>query len=254
MRNLFLVIVLSLAASVAFSQSIHDITWHTEEYPPFNYKEDGVVKGVAVDFLLAIWKKLGVNKTRSDIKMVPWARGVRILETRKNTCLFSTSLTSSRINVLGWKFAYPIPRLSDTSENQLVAKIKKGLVFNSAQDVVAYEGKFGVIRGDVGVSLLEDLGVSRHKLMIASSPQQLTQMLHAGRFDVVSYSLDAMRKAMAEVNIDEAEYEGVYTFPIASLGYAFHHSTDPMLIKQVQQAIDELYEEGIADEIVEGYR
>jgi len=254
MKKLILSFTLFMFTSLSHAESIENITWLTEEYPPFNYKEDGEVKGIAIDLLLEIWKKLGVNKTKSDIKLVPWARGVKTLQTQPNTCLFSTTLTAERLNVLGWKFAYPIPRIRDESENQLIALVKKGLRFNSTQDILNFDGKFGVVRDDVGAALLLSLGIGDHKLERTSKPAQLTRMLQAGRFDVASYSIDAMRKAMKTEGINPDLFESVYAFPLTPMGYAFHHNIDPKIVKQVQQAIDKLYAEGVADEIIERYK
>lgn len=253
MKKFVLPIALSLWASLVTAQALEDINWLTEEYPPFNYKEDGELKGIAVDFLVEIWKKLGVKKTKADIKLVPWARGVKTLESQPNTCLFSTTLTANRLNVRGWKFAYPIPRIREDSENQLIARVDKNLSFNSVNDVLNYKGNFGVVRGDVGASLLLDLGVGDHKLERTSEPKQLTLMLHAGRFDVASYSIDAMQKAMNQEGIDPTLYENIYAFPLSPLGYAFHHNIHPKILKKIQQAIDELHAEGVAEEIVQRY-
>jgi polar amino acid transport system substrate-binding protein len=254
MKAFFLAILLALHSSLIHATNLDEITWLTEEYPPYNYKEDGIVQGIAVDFLLEIWKKLEINKKRSDIKLIPWARGVMMLQTQPNTCLFSTTLTDERLNVLGWKFAYPIPKGKTESDNHLIAKADKGLSFNSINDVLNYKGNFGVVRGDVGASLLLNLGVGDNKLEKTTSPQTLSRMLQADRFDVVSYSINAMKNTMKKEGIDPSQYESVYTFPVAPLGYAFHHNIDPNIIKAVQNAIDELYAEGKADKIIRRYQ
>ena len=43
----------------------------TEEYPPFNYTEDGHEKGLATDVVLAVLKQMGMQ---ADIRSLPWAR------------------------------------------------------------------------------------------------------------------------------------------------------------------------------------
>lgn len=80
----------------AYSSSLDDIAWYTEEYPPWNYTENGELKGYYVDVLLDLWKQVGINKTKEDIKVIPWARGYHYLKTDPNTALFSMARTEER--------------------------------------------------------------------------------------------------------------------------------------------------------------
>ncbi len=77
-----------LLASSGFAFGGDDLTIITEDYPPLNYVEHEELRGPAVDIVRAIRDKLGIG---SKIKVYPWARGYRYLETRKNTALFSTT-------------------------------------------------------------------------------------------------------------------------------------------------------------------
>ena len=56
------------------------IDWITEEYPPLNYTENGVVTGVFVDVLAAMWNKLGIKGAASNIKVLPWARSYKLVQ------------------------------------------------------------------------------------------------------------------------------------------------------------------------------
>jgi len=48
-----------------------NLTYLTEDYPPSNYLENGVLKGVAVDVLKALWMKMGVKE--QPIEVSNWA-------------------------------------------------------------------------------------------------------------------------------------------------------------------------------------
>jgi len=56
--------------------ALEKMDWMTEQYPPFNYidEKDGQLKGITVDILMEMFKKVGVQKTRKDIPILPWAR------------------------------------------------------------------------------------------------------------------------------------------------------------------------------------
>jgi polar amino acid transport system substrate-binding protein len=196
-----------------------------------------------------MWKKVGLNKTTKDIKVVPWARGVKMIKTKPGTCLFGTTLTSERKDVLGWKFVYPIPLIDDEAENHIIARKSKKVTFNSVEDLKQYKGKFGVVRGDVGEGLLVGAGVNAAKLDKAANPISLVKKLDKGRYDLVSYSFTTASTKMKESGIDPSKFEIVFAFPPKPMGYAFYHNTDPALLKKLQEALDALHSDGTAEAI-----
>ena len=78
MKQSCLVLFFVLFACVVSAQTLNDLTWMTEEYAPYNFTENGQLKGVAVDVLLEVWKRVGIQKTAKDISVYPWARGVSV--------------------------------------------------------------------------------------------------------------------------------------------------------------------------------
>jgi len=253
MKNYIIVTLIVLFSNVSIAQTIENIQWITEEYPPYNYQEKGDLKGIAVDTLLAIWKKIGLNKTAKDIKVFPWARGVKMLKTKPGTCLFSTTITNERKNILGWKFIFPIPLITEEPENHIIARKSKKIVFNSIEELKNFNGKYGVVRGDIGEGLLIEAGVNSLKFDKAPNPVSLVKKLEKGRYDLISYSFSTATTKMKEVGIDPAKYEVVFEFPPTPMGFAFHHSTDESIIKKLQSALDELHSEGTAEKIKNKY-
>ena len=67
------------------SQTIDDLYFITENYPPYNFEDDGKLQGISVDLLVLIFKKLKAQKTIDDIHLKPWARGYSALLKKKNT-------------------------------------------------------------------------------------------------------------------------------------------------------------------------
>ena len=50
----------------------------TEQYPPYNYEEDGQVKGVGTEVVEEVLKEAGIDY---NIKVLPWARALKKAET-----------------------------------------------------------------------------------------------------------------------------------------------------------------------------
>ncbi len=95
------ILIISIAFNV-FSQSIDDLKMMTEEYPPFNYTEDGVIKGLSVNIIEMILNKYGSKLTRKDIEILPWDKAYKRLQTENNTVLFAMSKTKERLNLFKW--------------------------------------------------------------------------------------------------------------------------------------------------------
>ncbi len=247
------VCVILLSPTIITAQNLEGIEWFTEDYPPYNYIENGIPKGISIDLLLELWKKAGINKTRKDIQFVPWERGVRYVSKKSDTCLFTTVMTNERQNTLGWKFVYPIPQTSKLSNNRIFARKTSKIRFDSSDDLNYYDKKFGVVRGDIGMTLLIGAGVPKNKLDEATDPSSLIKKLEKGRYDVISYGYATTTTKMKAMGVDPVNYEVVFTFPTKPMGFAFYRHTDIAVIKAFQGALDQLYKDGTTDRILKKY-
>src|SRR5512139_3863504 len=52
-----------------------NLTFYTEQLPPYNYQENGALKGFSVDLLEAITAKMGTKVAREEVHLVPWTEG-----------------------------------------------------------------------------------------------------------------------------------------------------------------------------------
>ncbi len=255
MKKTALVIFFIFFASMAFAGSLEDIKWMTEDYPPYNYEEGGVKKGVSIDLLLAIFKKLGLNKGPEAIKIMPWNRGVKTVSSKPDTCLFATTMTDDRRDKLGWKFVLSIPQIiADGTGNYLIAKKSANIKFASREDIAKYGKRIGVVRGDVGEGLLTGSGFPAKKMDQAATPNNLVKKLGKGRIDIISYGYATVVTKMEELGIEVNDYEIVFTFPPAQMGYAFHKDTDPAVLAKFQKALDELTADGTTEAIKAKYK
>lgn len=257
MKKISVVVFLTLAlmtinSFTLFAQSMNDITWLTEDYPPFNYEENGTKKGIAVDLLLEMFKRSGTEKGPNDIKVVPWARGVKLLETDKNTCLFSTTLTPHRKNNLGYKFVAPIPQTSMESSNHIIAPKASGIKIKTASELKNY--RVGVVRGDVGQGLAEEAGVAAGNIDMCNNGDVLFKKIKKKRFDVASYGFDTFTTKLKEAGGNPDDYEIVFSFPPMQMGYAFNKNCDPTILKKLQVALDEITKDGTAEKIKNKYK
>jgi polar amino acid transport system substrate-binding protein len=71
----------------------------TEDSPPANYLDNGKLKGVSVEIVREILRRL---KLPDKIQTVPWARGYTLALTQSNVALFSTTRLPQREKLFKW--------------------------------------------------------------------------------------------------------------------------------------------------------
>lgn len=242
-------VVLAMAVTPAHSQTIDDLTFITEDYPPFNFERDGKRQGIAVDTLAEMLALTGAKKTRADIKVWPWARGYETAQKEKNTVLFSTTRTEAREHLFKW--VGPIM----PSRIVLVAKKKRGIRITSIGDINTARYKVGVVREDIGGQLLDKMGAGKERLVLANSGVSLAKMLQADRVDLWAYGAPVIMWNLKELGFHAAEYEEVLTLTEAQHYYfAVNKETDDTLVARLQAALEQVKASGRFAEIVARYR
>ncbi len=253
MKNLIVIVAL-LFATAAMGQTleearqkIEEMYWMTEQYPPYNYRDDkdGQLKGITVDILMEMFKKIGVNKPRKDLKILPWARSYDYLLKKPGTALFSTTYTVERLQL--FKFVGPII----PTQISIIAHKRKGLKDVSVEDMNKL--RIGVVRDDIGDQLIQALGVKDRAVKRKSAADSMVKMLHAGRLDAIAYAEDIAKFQFKVTGIDPNQYETVYVLQKSHMGYTFHKSTDPRILEPLRKALDELRADGTVDKIYAKY-
>ena len=247
------VVIVVLSAAVASAEpfdeaaQIEGMFWMTEQYPPFNYldEHDGQLKGVTVDVLMEIFKKIGVGLAHADLKVLPWAQSYNDLLTKPNTALFSMTYSTERLQL--FKFVGPII----PTQVSIIAPRSKKLTIRSKEDLKGL--KIGVIRDDIGDQLIRDFGAEDDWIERKDSLDGLLDMLHEGRLDVVAYAEDVARFQFTLSGIDPNEYEIVHMLQQSHMGYAFHKATDSRVLEPMRKALDELRVDGTITRIHRKY-
>ena len=246
MTRIFIVtILLTIFSSLVFAQqpvqSLQDINWMTEEYAPFNFTEGGVLKGISVDILLEVWKKTDTAKTVKDIEVLPWARGLMYVKQKKNSCLFSTSITDER------KKQFVFAGSISDNDNVILARKSKGYKINAIADLKSLV--IGTVREDAGEQLLLSSGWEVANLERSSSVESLIRKLAIERMDAISYGMETSIYNMKILGIDPDKYEKIYLLRRTQLAYAFNRETNPEIIVLFQKAFDELEKDGTIEKI-----
>lgn len=212
---------------MALAAGPEDVTYLTEEYPPANYTEKGVLKGYAVDVLRAMWRKMGVPE--QPVEVSNWARAYNRADTTANTMLFVMTRTPEREGRFHW--VGPIHQ----SRYVLVGRSARHFQVTAPADLARY--RVGVIRADIGHKLLLEGGIPDGKLEKVADYRQLLKMLEAERVDMLCVAESMLMAFPRWSNLKPGDIKEVMTVKDVAVYYALSKDTDAALVKRFQNAL-----------------
>lgn len=229
-------ILVSLAAAAALwggslaAAGLGDLRIMTEQYPPYNFEQNGELRGIAVELLLAAADAAGQPLSKSEIDVLPWARGYRTVQKKSETMLFSMTRTEERDPLFKW-----VGPIADT-RIALVARKDANVEIGSEAEIADY--RIAVVRDDIGEQLLREVGVGDSSLDISVDPESAMKKLKAGRVDLWAYEENVAKWLINQSGDDFANYEAVHVLSESQLYYAFHKDTPKSVIEGFRDALD----------------
>ena len=219
--------------SLAASNSINDYTIITEDYPPFNYSDKDVRKGLSTEIFELILKNLNSTKTVKDIKALPWSTGYNLALSKENTALFSMARISEREELFKWVGPITSVKVS------IIAPKSKGIKLSKIEDLVKY--KIGLVKDDAAKHLLLlSYNVPKDNLKEFIKLSDSISQLDAGSIDLAASGEIAFKSEIKQKGKKNNDYETVFLLKESELFYAFNKNTPDSLIKQVQEAFDKV--------------
>jgi len=151
----------------------------TLEYPPYEYTQNGEIKGMAVDIVKLIFKEMNQPIT---IEVLPWARAIRYIKEGKRDAIFTAFKNSKRETFADYSTSVLMPQVVSLF-------VKKG-------SSIKYEGEFnefsqysiGVVR-KVSYGKLLDEALSNNIFKRVDAVNDGTQnfkRLLKGRIDIIA--------------------------------------------------------------------
>ena len=219
----------------------NEIVIITEDYAPLNYIKDDKVVGSSVDIVRTIKARLNLD---SEILVQPWKRGYESLENNINTCLFSTVRTEEREDQFKWVGPLTEIRFS------LYAKKSNEIVINQFEDAKEYS--IGSQEDGWAKPLLIENDFPN--VDYVSKPSQNLTKLEADRIDLWIASNVTFANLVNETpSIDINDFEEVYVISTSELYIAFNKETADDIVNSWQKTLDEMYDEGIVEDILNEY-
>jgi len=206
----------------------------TEEWKPYHYLEDGVVKGQTADLLVRILQAVGSSQGREDIEVLPWARAYLRAQVEPNTVLFSTSRTPERENLFKW--AGPILKF----DSYFIGKKEKAFKIERSEDL--HEYKVGVVIDSASAIYAKRHGIPEANTTFNSQGILNIKMLEAGRIDLIPIQWENFERLALEAGVTPSDYEPVFPAATVRLNFAFNLDTPDWVVERFQSAFEEILE------------
>ncbi len=213
----------------------------TEEYPPFNYTEDGTLTGLSSEVMVELIKRMGHPE---EIKVVPWSRGYNLIQHNDGMILFSMTRTEQRESLFKW--------VGPVAENKWVFFAKKGsgIQINSLDDARKVK-KIGTYKDDAAEAFLKEQGFTNIESVV--NDQSNVKKLMAGRINLwIVGQLQGLFKAKTAIG-DASSLEKVFDVKETLLYIAFSKSTSDGDIAKWQAELDKMKADGTYDAILKKY-
>jgi polar amino acid transport system substrate-binding protein len=222
-----------------------NLTYITEEAPPQNYRENGELKGLAVDLLKEMWKKAGMSPKK--IQVLPWSEGYKRALNTPDTVLFSMTRLEEREQLFKWVGPIRTPRFI------LLARVKDHISLASIIDAGKY--RIGTVKNDASELLILSRNVVKSDALNRSPDLKTAiERLRSGKVDIVAYGEESVWSYIKLHKLNNRDFEKVFTISGASDFYAFHKDTPDSVIKNFQNALNAVKRDKIYTEILNRYR
>ncbi len=233
--------IIGTFALSAYSQSIQIVT---EQYPPYNYKEDGEIKGVSTEVVRAVIKEAGIV---ARIGVYPWARAYMMAKNEENILIYSISRTPHREKLFKW-----VGVIAPIDFYIFALKERKDIQIDQLEDARRY--RIGTVREDA----LEQFFTGKAFLKIHknSSNEAVMKMLLSKRLELWPISELAGYYYLKKNNHSPSEVRKVYHIEGFASGdqyLAFGQATSDRVVKLLKSALERVKNKGIYQKIIDKY-
>ncbi len=188
-----LIFLFCLFGALILAVSVHaedaEVHVYFEDYPPYEYLEDGEAKGVNIEFMREAFRRMGVSVMFTPM---PWKRGIYELQNGGIMALASGFKTPERE-----VFAFFPSEWLAMEDLVIVAPVVSGVEVNSLEDLRGL--RLGVVR-EYAYGKKFDSMSNLNKIEAASNPQ-LMKMLMSHRMDVAIMNKMVARAVAKKMDI-----------------------------------------------------
>lgn len=222
-----------------------DITIVTENAPPYNYEEDGKVKGVSTEVLQAIFQKIDIDEP--PIQVYPWARAYRMALNGENVLIYSITRLPEREEQFKW-----VGTIAPVTVYLYKFKERTDIQLMTLDDAKQYV--VGAARDDTKLQYLEGKGFDISE--VVSSDEQNLRKLKAKRIELAPFEeLKLAHVVKTMRGIDLSDFEKAYPLQdlFLDVSIAFSFNTPDEVVDRFKKALEKIKTDGTHKMILKKY-
>lgn len=233
MKKLAIAIMVLLGWNVvAYAEDVF-IHVVADTYKPYQYEEDGVVKGIATEIVRAVLDRAGF---KYDVNIYPWARAYDMALNKKNVLINSILRTPIRENLFTW--VRPVALSEKVFLYKLPSNTK--IKINSLEDAKNYN--IGVMRESAYHQFLKKEGFLKID-PVTHNVQSIKKILK-NRLDLILKNEPGMLADLKDEGLPSNALEPVFLLFEQTPFIAMNKNTSTEVVERMKTAYDELAKEG----------
>ncbi|MCP4671018.1 MAG: amino acid ABC transporter substrate-binding protein [Desulfobacula sp.] len=242
MKSFILFILSMLIASPIYADSLQVVT---EEFPPFNYTEDGKITGCSTEVIEAVFKEACILCKPISY---PWARAYKMALRDKNVIIYSMVRNGEREKLFKW-----VGPISSSRGYIYKLKSRTGIKINKIEDAGQY--KLGLVR-EFAITqklLAKPEFIKGKNVFLVSREEQLIKMLKYGHIELMVMAEPTLIHRSKQMGEDISMFDKAYLMD-ETYGYiGVNKQTPDKTVNRLQSALDKLKDNGTYKRILLKY-
>ena len=222
----FLLIIVPIVSSAAELEVV------TENWRPYNYLEEGEVKGVSTEIVKKVLDRAGLSYS---ITVYPWSRAYELAQTEENCMIYTIIRIAPREELFKW--VRPLGKGGTTS----LYRLKKNEQINPQTIEDAKNSTVVANLNSMDHVWLEHQGFA--KLETPATVESAIRMFFNERVDMIAFDDAVIQDEFKNFGFDYAEVVQVMPLFETPPYMALSLSTSDEILEKMQKAYDELLEE-----------
>jgi polar amino acid transport system substrate-binding protein len=223
----------------------------TEEYPPYNFTQDGKLTGLSTEVVQAVIKEVQKDvPLKSSFTSMPWARAYDLAQLEENVAIYSMNRAKHREQLFKWVGVVA------PSDYYLYALKRRKLQLRKLDDAQSLQ--IGTVNQAIGEQYLAQRGFTLGRNLQSSAKyEQGYDKLKLGRIDLwIINEMGASQIARQAGDDPDELLEKVLFLPEVSAGnyLAFSLSTPDALVERFRKALETIKKNGTYDAIQKKWR
>lgn len=239
-----MVLILTSSAVSANSPSLQ---LYYEQFPPYNFKQDGAMQGINAEIVQVICMKAEIQ---CQFTLLPWTRAFALAQSEKNAGVFSTGMSSERRP----KFLWVGPLVADRTS---IFKLKSRTDITYSEIGGLRQYSVAVVRNTVTKFIMMQQGVATEENFVEFSfLEDYLPLFFEGKVDLIPGSLLALNYQFKRLGLPIEDVEPVFTLNEDGLGnyLALNKNTSPEIADKLNEALVELKEQGWVGQKIAQYK